>query len=340
MHADGVGTKLALAYAMAMETGDLSFLRGVAHDGLEMNIGDMMCVGDFSTMLTSNTIGHNGLLVSDVMLGEVFEGRRAYETLMAEHGLDLVSTGGETASVGDLVRTLDLNYTCIGWLDQSEVVDAGRIRPGDLIVGLASYGKATYEDRYNSGIGSNGLTSARHDILNSAVGHKFPETVSPQMPRNLVYRGKHYLTDPCVELGMSYGEALLSPTRTYVPIMKKVFEQVPVQHLHGIIHNTGGGLSKVRRFLTGSRAVKHNLLPVPPIFQIIQHESGTSWQEMYKTYNMGSLLEYYVPEDMAQSIIEIARSFGVEAQIVGYVEPCETGEEVLVRSPNGEFIYK
>ncbi|MCB9179924.1 MAG: phosphoribosylformylglycinamidine cyclo-ligase [Flavobacteriales bacterium] len=337
MHADGAGTKSSLAYAYWKETGDLSVWHGIAQDALVMNLDDLLCVGAVDRILVSSTIGRNKRLVPGEVVAALIEGTEAFLQRMRDLGIGIHSTGGETADVGDLVRTVIVDSTVVCRMRRDEVIDNARIRPGDVVVGLASFGQATYEDAYNSGIGSNGLTSARHDVFAAVVGEAWPETYDPGTPQGLVYSGQARLTDPLKGTPLDMGRAVLSPTRTYAPIVREVLERMR-NEVHGLVHCSGGAQAKVLHFIEGLRVVKDDLFPTPPLFAAIQRMSGTDWQEMYRVFNMGHRLEFYLPAERAEEVMAIADSFGVEGRIVGRVEEAPD-KEVVLHTPNGTFQY-
>ncbi len=337
MHADGAGTKSAIAYAYWRETGDLSVWRGIAQDALVMNLDDLICTGVTDNIVISSTIGRNKLLIPGEVIAEIIQGTVDFTRLMADYGVHLYLAGGETADVGDLVRTIIVDLTATARLPRKEIIEID-IQPGDVIVGLASYGQAIYESEYNSGIGSNGLTSARHDLLNKDVASKYPETYDPGIPENLVYTGKHFLTDIEPETGMTYGKLLLSPTRTYAPVMAEIFRQIDKEQISGIIHCSGGGQTKVMKFVENLHIVKDNLLPIPPVFKTIQRDTGTNWQEMFQVFNMGHRLEIYTNNATAEKIINIAKDFGIDAQIIGYVQKT-TGKKLTIKGDFGVLEY-
>ena len=337
MHADGAGTKSSLAYAYWKETGDLSVWHGIAQDALVMNLDDLLCVGATDRILVSSTIGRNKRLVPGEVVAALIEGTEAFLQRMRDLGVGIHSTGGETADVGDLVRTVIVDSTVVCRMRRDEVIDNARIRPGDVVVGLASFGQATYEDAYNSGIGSNGLTSARHDVFAAVVGEAWPETYDPGTPQGLVYSGQARLTDPLEGTPLDMGRAVLSPTRTYAPIVREVLERMR-NEVHGLVHCSGGAQAKVLHFIEGLRVVKDDLFPTPPLFAAIQRMSGTDWKEMYRVFNMGHRLEFYLPAERAEEVMAIADSFGVEGRIVGRVEEAPD-KEVVLHTPNGTFQY-
>ncbi|GAB4127724.1 MAG: AIR synthase-related protein [Raineya sp.] len=339
MHADGAGTKSSLAYAYWKETGDLSVWRGIAQDAIVMNLDDLLCVGVYDNFLLSSTIGRNKQFVSGEVIAEIINGTEEFVGLMREYGINIYTTGGETADVGDLVRTIIVDSTLIARAKRPQIISNHQIQAGDVIVGLASFGKAKYENFYNGGIGSNGLTSARHDVFSKYIAQKYPETYDPSLPNEVIYTGKYQLTDTVriEEEDITLGKLLLSPTRTYAPIMKQILENY-ASHIHGIVHCSGGGQSKVLHFVENLHIVKDNLFSVPPLFQIIWEQSQTDWQEMYQVFNMGHRLEIYLPEKYAQDVIEISKNFGVDAQIIGYVEANE-GKKLSIKTPNRILTY-
>jgi phosphoribosylformylglycinamidine cyclo-ligase len=337
MHADGAGTKSSLAYMYWKETGDLSVWKGIAQDALIMNIDDLLCVGATDHILVSSTIGRNKNLVPGEVISAIISGTEELCTELRNLGVGVYLTGGETADVGDLVRTIIVDSTVTCRMRRDEVIDAGNIRPGDAIVGLASFGQASYEKSYNAGMGSNGLTSARHDVFSKYLAEKYPESYDPLVPADLVYTGNYNLTDPVLQTGTDAGKMVLSPTRTYAPVIRKMLDGY--RHgIHGIIHCSGGAQTKVLHFVDNVRVIKDNLFPVPPLFRIIQEQSGTAWQEMYKVFNMGHRMELYVEPQIAGSLVEISRSFGIDARIVGRVEPF-SGKNLTIHSEAGIFEY-
>lgn len=340
MHADGAGTKSSLAYLYWKETGDLSVWKGIAQDALIMNIDDLLCVGAVDNILLSSTIGRNKNLIPGEIIAAIIRGT---EELLAEYrelGVSIYSTGGETADVGDLVRTIIVDSTVTCRMKRSDVVDNARIQAGDVIVGLASYGQATYEKEYNGGMGSNGLTSARHDVFAKYLAGKYPESYDNNIPSELVYTGQCKLTDPVEGSELNAGKLVLSPTRTYAPVIKKILDLYRHQ-IHGMIHCSGGAQTKVMNFVENMHVVKDNLFPIPPLFRLIQQQSGTSWEEMYKVFNMGHRMEIYVEEDLAAEIIAISKSFNIDAQIVGrcYDSEEKEGNKLTIISEFGKFIY-
>ncbi len=339
MHADTAGTKTSLAYLYWRETGDLSVWKGIAQDALVMNLDDMACVGCVNDIVISSTIGRNKHLISGDVIATLIQAAGEFVEKMSRHGVGLHLAGGETADVGDIVRTIDAGYTTFARMAKKDLV-INDIQAGDVIVGLASFGKTVYEEEYNGGMGSNGLTSARHDVFSKIYAEKYPESFDPNTPRDVVYTGSKLLTDNIEIDGMqtTVGKLVLSPTRTYLPVLKAIFDQVPKDQLHGIIHCTGGGQTKVIKFIENKRVVKNALFDLPPLFELIRKESGTGWKEMYQVFNMGHRMELYLPETAAQSVIDIAKRFNLGARIVGYVEE-HKGEEVRIESPGGTFTY-
>ena len=337
MHADGAGTKSSLAYAYWKQTGDLGVWHGIAQDAVVMNLDDLLCVGATDGILLSSTIGRNKRLIPGEVISAIIEGTEDFLQRMRDLGIGIRSTGGETADVGDLVRTVIVDSTVVCRMKRTEVIDNARIQAGDVIVGLASYGQATYENGYNAGMGSNGLTSARHDVFGKELATRFPETFDPGTPEELVYSGQAQLTDPLEGTPLDFGKAVLSATRTYGPVVQQVLKAMR-HEIHGMVHCSGGAQTKVLHFVEGLRIIKDDLLPIPPLFAAIQGMSGTDWQEMYKVFNMGHRLEFYVPQARASEIITISRSFGIEAKIIGRVEAAPT-KEVVLTSPHGTFTY-
>ncbi|MBX2980435.1 MAG: phosphoribosylformylglycinamidine cyclo-ligase [Flavobacteriales bacterium] len=338
MHADGAGTKSSLAYAYWRETGDISVWHGIAQDAIVMNLDDLLCVGATDNILLSSTIGRNKGLIPGEVISALIEGTEVFLERMRSMGIGIRSTGGETADVGDLVRTVIVDSTVVCRMKRAEVIDNARIQDGDVIVALASSGQATYEDSYNAGMGSNGLTSARHDVFAKELASKLPETFDPATPSDLVYSGSAKLTDPLPGTPVDMGKAVLSPTRTYAPVVKQVLAGMR-QHIHGMVHCSGGAQTKVLHFVNDLRIIKDDLFPIPPLFEAIQRMSGTSWQEMYKVFNMGHRMEFYVPQECAEEIMAISRSFGIDARVVGRVEKAPS-KEVVLTSPNGTFTYR
>jgi phosphoribosylformylglycinamidine cyclo-ligase len=338
MHADGAGTKSSLAYLYWKETGDISVWRGIAQDAVVMNTDDLICVGATDQMLLSSTIGRNKNLIPGEVIAEIINGTEEVLEMLRANGLGIYSTGGETADVGDLVRTIIVDSTVIGRMKRSDVISNGNIQAGDVIVGLASDGQATYEKTYNGGMGSNGLTSARHDVLGNYLAGKYPESFDPSVPSDLVYSGSRALTEVVPGTPLNVGQLILSPTRTYAPVIKAVLAALRSQ-IHGMVHCSGGAQTKVMHFVDGVHVIKDNLFPIPPLFDLIQKESGTSFQEMYKVFNMGHRMEIYVAPEYAEEIIQISESFGIPAQIVGRVEGAPT-KKLTIKSSYGEFIYQ
>ena len=337
MHADGAGTKSSLAYAYWKETGDLSVWKGIARDAIVMNLDDLLCVGITDNILLSSTIGRNKNLIPGEVISELINGTEEILADLRKHGIGIYLTGGETADVGDLVRTIIVDSTVTARAERSDIIE-NNIQEGDVIIGLASFGKADYENTYNSGIGSNGLTAARHDVFHKSVGESFPETCDPDVPENLRYSGKMKLTEPSGVEDMDTGKLLLSPTRTYAPVMQKILKEYR-DDIHGIIHCSGGAQTKVLHFINNLHVLKDNMFEVPPLFRLIQEQSQTDWREMYEVFNMGHRMELYVKEEKAQTMMDIAKSFGVEAQVVGRVEK-SNHPKVTIDSCYGTFTYQ
>ena len=337
MHADGAGTKSALAYMYWKETGDLSVWKGIAQDALIMNIDDLLCVGATDHILLSSTIGRNKNRIPGEVIAAIIQGTEELITELGKHGVSIHSTGGETADVGDLVRTIIVDSTVTARMKRADVVDNARIQAGDVIVGLASFGQATYENGYNGGMGSNGLTSARHDVFAKDLAQKYPESFDPAVPASLVYTGSKQLTD-ATNSPLDAGKLVLSPTRTYAPIIKKILSEYTPELIHGMVHCSGGAQTKILHFIDNLHVVKDNLFEVPPLFELIQQESGTDWKEMYQVFNMGHRMELYVPETIASDLIAISASFGVPAQIVGRVEAADR-KSLTLSSDKGIFRY-
>ena len=337
MHADGAGTKSSLAYLYWRETGDLSVWKGIAQDALIMNIDDLICVGAVDNILVSSTIGRNKMLIPGEVISAIINGTDELLAELRALGIGGYATGGETADVGDLVRTIIVDSTVTCRMRRDDVVDNARIAAGDVIVGLSSSGQATYEKEYNGGMGSNGLTSARHDVFAKYLAVKYPESYDKAVPDDLVYSGGLRLTDAVEGSPINAGKLVLSPTRTYAPVIKQVLD-AHRHDIHGMVHCSGGAQTKVLHFVEGVRVVKDNLFPVPPLFKTIQQQSGTDWAEMYKVFNMGHRMEVYTPEEYAQDIIDTSRSFGIDAQVIGRVEPSDK-TELVIRSEFGEFWY-
>jgi len=337
MHADGAGTKSSLAYAYWKETGDLSVWKGIAQDALIMNLDDLLCVGATDNILLSSTIGRNKNKISGDVIAAIINGTDELCKELRESGVGIYPTGGETADVGDLVRTIIVDSTVTCRMKRSDVISADNIKGGDVIVGLASFGESSYEEGYNGGMGSNGLTSARHDVFSKEVAKKYPETFDPEIPEDLIYSGSKNLTDKIPGLDIDAGKLVLSPTRTYAPIIKKILEKYRGE-IHGMIHCSGGAQTKVLNFVNNVHIIKDNLFPIPPLFKLIQEQSGTDWAEMYKVFNMGSRMEIYVSPEIAEAIIAISKSFGVDARIIGHVETGE-GKKLTISSSAGTFEY-
>ena len=337
MHADGAGTKSSLAYMYWKETGDLSVWKGIAQDALIMNIDDLLCVGAVDNILVSSTIGRNKLLIPGEVISAIINGTDELLAELREMGVGCYATGGETADVGDLVRTIIVDSTVTCRMKRSDVIDNKNIKGGDVIVGMASFGQATYEKEYNGGTGSNGLTSARHDVFAKYLADKYPESYDAAVPNELVYSGNLKLTDKIKELGIDAGKLVLSPTRTYAPVIKVLLDKLR-QYIDGMVHCSGGAQTKVLHFVENKRIVKNNLFPIPPLFRIIQEQSGTDWSEMYKVFNMGHRMEIYIAPEYAEEVIKISKSFGIDAQIVGFVEEAEKNE-LIIESENGRFTY-
>ena len=337
MHADGAGTKSSLAYAYWKETGDLSVWRGIAQDAIIMNIDDLLCVGATGNTLLSSTIGRNKNLIPGEVIGAIINGTEEILQMLRDNGLPIISTGGETADVGDLVRTIIVDSTVTSRMKREDVISNDNIKAGNVIVGLSSYGQATYESEYNGGMGSNGLTSARHDVFNKVVAEKYPETFDSSIPLDLVYSGKYHLTD-ATDTELNVGKLVLSPTRTYAPVMIEILKKFRKQ-IDGIVHCSGGALTKVLHFSNdGLHIIKDNLFDVPPLFKIIHEQSGTDWKEMFKVFNMGQRLEIYVDEEHADEIISISKSFNIDAQIIGRVEKGE-GKSLTIQNGGKEYKY-
>lgn len=340
MHADGAGTKSSLAYVYWRETGDLSVWRGIAQDAIVMNLDDLLCVGATDNILLSSTIGRNKNLIPGEVIAEIINGTEEILAELRDLGIGIYSTGGETADVGDLVRTIIVDSTVTCRMKREDVISNHRIQPGDVIVGLASSGQASYEHAYNGGMGSNGLTSARHDVFHKSVATKFPESYDPSVPNELVFAGTRQLTDRIEIPGygsVTVGKLVLSPTRTYAPVIKQVLDKYR-SDIHGMVHCSGGAQTKVLHFIDGLHVVKDNLFDIPPLFRLIQEESGTDWQEMYKVFNMGHRMELYVSASLADDIIDMSEQHGIAAQIIGRVEPSSV-KQVTVKSPFGEYSY-
>ncbi|MDD4820615.1 MAG: AIR synthase-related protein [Flavobacteriales bacterium] len=338
MHADGAGTKSSLAYMYWKKTGDLSVWKGIAQDALIMNIDDLLCVGATDNILLSSTIGRNKNLIPGEVIAAIINGTEELLAQMRSYGINIISTGGETADVGDLVRTIIVDSTVTARMRRSDVINNANIKAGDVIVGLASYGQSTYETEYNGGMGSNGLTSARHDVFTHALADEFPESYDHAVPNELVFSGSKKLTDAVEGSPLDAGKLVLSPTRTYAPVVKKVLDSLRGD-IHGMIHCSGGAQTKILHFVNDLHIIKDNMFPVPPLFAMIQKESGTDWKEMYQVFNMGHRMEFYVPENIADKIIAISESFGIHAQVVGRVEASSEGKKLTISSPMGTFEY-
>ncbi len=337
MHADGAGTKSSLAYIYWKETGDLSVWKGIATDAIIMNVDDLLCVGVTGSVLISSTIGRNKNQIPSEVISALIHGTEEVLEMLRKHGLDIHSTGGETADVGDLVRTIIVDSTVTARMKRSEVISNERIQAGDVIVGLASFGKAIYEDAYNGGMGSNGLTSARHDVFHKDYALKYPESYSNDVPPELVYAGQYKVTDTIPGVDVNIGKLVLSPTRTYAPVILPVLKALRTQ-VHGLVHCSGGAQTKVLNFIENLHVIKDNLFDVPPLFKLIQEQGGAAWREMYKVFNMGHRMEIYLDEKHAQQVIDISKSFDVEAKIIGRVDSSDK-KQVTVKSEWGEFVY-
>ncbi len=338
MHADGAGTKSSLAYMYWKETDDISVWKGIAQDALIMNIDDLICVGATDNILLSSTIGRNKNLIPGAVISAIINGTEELIANLAQHGIVVHSTGGETADVGDLVRTIIVDSTVTARMKRSDVIDNANIKAGDVIVGLASFGQANYEDEYNGGMGSNGLTSARHDVFSKYLANKYPESFDASVPEELVYSGRTKLTDNVENVPLDAGRLVLSPTRTYAPIVKKVLEKYSAKDIHGMVHCSGGAQTKILHFVESLHIVKDNLFSIPPLFKLIQEQSGTDWSEMYQVFNCGHRLELYVDATIADDIISISKGFGVDAQVVGKVEE-STHKKLTIASEYGTFTY-
>lgn len=337
MHADGAGTKSSLAYMYWKETGNLNVWKGIAQDAIVMNTDDLLCVGAIDNILVSSTIGRNKMLIPGEVISAIVNGTDEFLEEMRSMGVGIYPTGGETADVGDLVRTIIVDSTVTCRMKRGEVINNANIRPGDVIVGLSSTGQATYEKQYNGGMGSNGLTSARHDVFAKYLAEKFPESFSHEVPNELTYTGKYRLTDMIEEVGMDAGQLVLSPTRTYAPIIRELLRELRPQ-IHGMVHCTGGAQTKVLHFVNDNcKVIKDNLFPVPPLFRIIQDCSGTDWREMYQVFNMGHRMEIYVRPEIADQVIAVSKGFNVEAQVVGHIE--EGKRSLTIKSEFGAFSY-
>jgi len=337
MHADGAGTKSSLAYMYWKETGDLKVWKGIAQDALIMNLDDLLCVGLDDNIMLSSTIGRNKSNINGSVLSEIINGTEELLEEYKKFGVNIFSTGGETADVGDLVRTIIVDSTVVGRMKRSDVIDNANIKEGNVIIGLSSFGTSSYEKEYNGGMGSNGLTSARHDVFVKELADKYPESYNPSVPEDLVYSGNKFLTDKIPGCDLDVGKLVLSPTRTYAPIMKKVLEKYR-DRIDGIIHCSGGAQTKILHFVDNLHIIKDNMFDLPPLFQLIKDESNTDWKEMYKVFNMGHRMELYVPDEIATDIISISKSFNVDAQIIGRVESYN-GKKLTIDSEYGKFIY-
>lgn len=337
MHADGAGTKSSLAYIYWKETGDISVWKGIAQDAIIMNIDDLLCVGATGNILLSSTIGRNKNLIPGEVIAAIINGTEEVLEMLRANGLNIISTGGETADLGDLVKTIVVDSTVVSRMKRSEVIDNSNIQAGDVIVGMTSYGKANYEKEYNGGMGSNGLTSARHDVFDHSYAAKYPESFDGQVADALVYSGKYKVTDKLADVPLDMGKLVLSPTRTYAPVILEVLKQLRSQ-IHGMVHCSGGAQTKVLHFVEQVHIIKDNLFTIPPLFRAIQEQSGTDWKEMYKVFNMGHRMELYLKEEHAATVIAIAKSFGIEAQIIGRVEAAPA-KKVTVKSEKGVFEY-
>jgi phosphoribosylformylglycinamidine cyclo-ligase len=337
MHADGAGTKSSLAYMYWKETGDISVWKGIAQDALVMNLDDLLCVGVTDNILLSSTIGRNKNLIPGEVISAIINGTEELLSDLRSQGVDIKSTGGETADVGDLVRTIIVDSTVVARLKREDVISNHNIQDGDVIVGLSSFGQASYESEYNGGMGSNGLTSARHDVFSKYLANKYPESFDPSVPEDLIYSGTKTLTDTQDDLTVDIGKLVLSPTRTYAPVIKKILDGYR-NDIHGMVHCSGGAQTKVLHFVDDVHVIKDNLFDIPPLFELIQKESNTDWKEMYKVFNMGHRMELYVPEEIADNIIAISKQFNVDAKVVGRVEANE-GKKLTIKSQYGEFVY-
>lgn len=338
MHADGAGTKSSLAYIYWRETGDLSVWKGIAQDSLVMNLDDLLCVGITSNILYSSTIGRNKKKITPEVLSSIIDGTEELIDELNNHGINITSTGGETADIGDLVKTIVVDSTVIGRIKRNQIINNKNITEGNVIVGLASFGKSSYEKNYNSGIGSNGLTSARHDVFNSLLKNKYPESFDNSIQKELIYSGSKTIFDKIDGLNMNIGELILSPTRTYAPVVKKILEKIPRDRIKGMIHCTGGGQTKILHFIDKNHVIKDNLFDIPPVFKLIQNESGTDWRDMYQVFNMGHRLEFYLDVDDAKKIIDISNSFNIDAKIIGKVEKANK-KMLSIKSDRGQFDY-
>ena len=337
MHADGAGTKSSLAYMYWKETEDLSVWKGIAQDSIVMNIDDLLCVGAIDNIMLSSTIGRNKNLIPGSVISKIINGTQELLEEYRGYGFNIISTGGETADVGDLVRTIIVDSTVVARMKRSEVIDNGNIKEGNVIIGLSSFGQSSYENEYNGGMGSNGLTSARHDIFSNVLSNKYPESFDPRIPNHLIYSGSKNLTDKIIGSELDVGKLVLSPTRTYGPIIKKIIE-LHRGKIDGMIHCSGGAQTKILHFIDNLHIIKDNMFDTPLLFELIQNESKTDWKEMYKVFNMGHRMELYVDQNIADSIIKVANSFNVEAKIIGRVEKYDS-KKLTIKSKHGEFIY-
>lgn len=338
MHADGAGTKSSLAYAYWKETNDLSVWKGIAQDALIMNIDDLLCVGATDNILLSSTIGRNKRLIPAEVISAIINGTEELINELKEYGVTIHSTGGETADVGDLVRTIIVDSTVTARIKRNQVINNENIKAGDVIVGLASFGKATYEKEYNGGMGSNGLTSARHDVFSKNIAKKYPETYDNHLPEEIIYSGTKNLTDDIENSPLNAGKLVLSPTRTYAPVIKKILSEYSSKEIHGMVHCSGGAQTKILHFVENLHIIKDNMFEIPPLFKLIQQESKTDWKEMYQVFNCGHRMEVYIPEDIAQNIINISKSFGIDAKIIGRVEASDR-KRLTINSEYGVFEY-
>ena len=337
MHADGAGTKSSLAYMYWKETGDLSVWKGIAQDSIVMNIDDLLCVGVIDNIMLSSTIGRNKNVIPGSIISKIINGTQELLEEYKNYGFNIISTGGETADVGDLVRTIIVDSTVVARMKRSEVIDNGNIKKGNVIIGLSSFGQSSYENEYNGGMGSNGLTSARHDVFSKVLANRYPESFDPNIPNDLIYSGSKNLTDKIIGSDLDAGKLVLSPTRTYGPIIKKIIE-LHKGKIDGMIHCSGGAQTKILHFIDNLHIIKDNMFDTPLLFELIQNESNTDWKEMYKVFNMGHRMELYVNENIANSIIDISNSFNVEAKIIGRVES-HNSKKLTIKSKHGEFIY-
>lgn len=338
MHADGAGTKSSLAYTYWKETGDISVWKGIAQDALIMNVDDLLCVGAVDNIMLSSTIGRNKNLIPGEVLSAIIGGTEELIAELKEFGVSIFSTGGETADVGDLVRTIIVDSTVVARMKRSDVVDNANIKPGDVIVGLASFGQASYEKEYNGGMGSNGLTSARHDVFDKSLAQKYPESFDAAVPAELVYSGSKKLEDKIKASPLNAGKLVLSPTRTYAPVIRKILSKYDNQQIHGMIHCSGGAQTKILHFIDRFHIIKDNMFEIPPLFKLIQAESQTHWKEMYQVFNMGHRMELYIPEEIAEDVIAISKSFDIDAKIIGRVEESDV-KKLTIQSEFGEFKY-